>query len=319
MSRGASIALLGLFMACFSSAMSAHASTSTEDNDERGLTVLRTISHDPTSFTQGLELEDGVILESTGLFGHSKLRELNKSSGETTNQVEISDLFFAEGITVFEDKIVMLTWKSEVALIFDRTSFSIIGNYSFQGQGWGICYDGTHLITSNGSSELSFRNPGTFQVNHSVRVVHSGSNLELINELECVDGTIFANVWKQNHIFAINSSSGIVEYTVNASSIASNHGETINEVLNGIAYDEENDAFWLTGKNWSKLYLVQFPRDSYLENSSGISPSNHSQSSHFSDTVSLAVLSIIVIIVLRSLVYQPSPPVSDAANGQEVK
>ena len=295
------------------------ASPEVEGPDERKLTILRSIPPYNTSFTQGLEIHNGTILESTGIWGHSKLRELNKSTGETIKQVEISDEFFAEGITAFDDKIVMLTWKSEVAFIFDRSSFSQIGNYSFQGQGWGICYDGKYLVTSNGSAELSFRDPETFEVNHYLQVSYLGESLESINELECVGEMIFANVWKQEHIFAINSSSGLVEYSVNASSLAANQGQTINEVLNGIAYDSDNDAFWVTGKNWSKLYLVQFPTEPQSSPSNANSITNQTKSSQFSDNASAIFISIVVLILLRSLVYQPSPLVGNDEDRKDVK
>ncbi len=313
------LALLALSLPFFPMTINVQASPGVEGVDERQLTILRSIPHDTTSFTQGLEIHNGSILESTGIWGHSKLRELNQSNGETIKQVEISDEFFAEGITVFDDKIVMLTWQSEVAFIFDRSSFSQLGNYSFQGQGWGICYDGTYLITSNGSAELSFRDPETFEVDHYLRVSYLGENLESINELECVGGVIFANVWKQEHIFAINSSSGLVEYSVNASSLASNQGQTINEVLNGIAYDSANDAFWLTGKNWSKLYLVQFPTETTSSPSNADDIANQANSSQFSDNASVIFLSIVVLIVLRSLVYQPSPLVGNDEDRKDVK
>lgn len=318
MGKAVLLAIFALLMSCFSIATHAQAPEIIELVEEREITVLRTIYHDNTSFTQGLEIHNGTILESTGIWGHSKLRELNQSTGETIKQVELSDEFFAEGITVFEDKIVMLTWKSEVVFVFDRSSFSLIGNYSIQGQGWGICYDGTHLVTSNGSTGLSFRNPETFEVDYILHVSHLGENLDFINELECVGGMIFANVWKQEHIFAINSSSGLVEYTVNASSIAAEQGQTINEVMNGIAYDAGNDAFWITGKNWSKLYLVQFPTGPISDNPNVNNIANQQHPSQLSNHASVFFLSIIFLIIIRSLVYQPSPLVGYNEDGKDV-
>ncbi|MAQ56953.1 MAG: hypothetical protein CMA47_01895 [Euryarchaeota archaeon] len=222
------------------------------------MTVISTHSHDSSAFTQGLEMHDGFLYESTGLYGHSSLRQVDPISGEVLRIEMLEDDYFGEGITIVNDLIYMLTWKQEKTLVFDLDSFELVANLSYSGEGWGLCFDGTHLVMSNGSSELSFRNPVNFSIISTITVSDGGVEVDLLNELECVGETIYANVWGSDLIVAIDKSSGNVLQTVDASALSLGEPDDSNAVLNGIAYVSDSNAFLLTGKNWSSMHLVSF-------------------------------------------------------------
>jgi len=222
------------------------------------MTVISTHSHDSSAFTQGLEMHDGFLYESTGLYGHSSLRQVDPVSGEVLRIEMLEDDYFGEGITIVDDLIYMLTWKQEKTLVFDLDSFELVANLSYSGEGWGLCFDGTHLVMSNGSSELSFRNPANFSIISTITVSDGGAEVDLLNELECVGETIYANVWGSDLIVAIDKFSGNVLQTVDASALSLGEPDDSNAVLNGIAYVSNSNAFLLTGKNWSSMHLVSF-------------------------------------------------------------
>ncbi|HIG33559.1 MAG TPA: hypothetical protein EYQ11_01575 [Candidatus Poseidoniales archaeon] len=226
--------------------------------EERDVEILRTLPHNSSSFTQGLEVQGKSIFESSGLYGHSRLSEIDSQNGEVIRQVSIDDSYFGEGITVKDQSIIMLTWREGVALEFDISNFTIIGNFSFEGEGWGLCYNGEHMVTSNGTSELSFRDPINFETNFTVLVTWDGNPVSNLNELECVDDKIYANVWMEDIILEISSTSGAVKSYASLISISSSQGNSSEEVLNGIAFDQNSEGFWITGKNWTEMYLVNF-------------------------------------------------------------
>ena len=226
--------------------------------EERDIEILRTLPHDPSSFTQGLEVLESSIFESSGLYGHSRISEIDSQNGDIIRQIEVDDSYFAEGITVRGDSIIMLTWRSGVALEFNISDLSIIGNFSFEGQGWGICYNGEHIVTSNGSSDLTFRDPDSFDVDFTMIVTWDGVPVSNLNELECVGDKIYANIWLEETIVRISGSSGEVDFFSSPSSVTSIQGESHEEVLNGIAFDNNSSGFWITGKNWTQMYLVNF-------------------------------------------------------------
>ena len=229
-----------------------------EQSETVELVLISSHQHDSEAFTQGFEMHNGSLYESTGLYGHSSLREVDPLSGQVIRQTQLNESLFAEGITVVGDSIVMLTWKEGVALVFDIESMTVIANHTYSGEGWGLCYDGTHLVMSNGTSELAFRNPEDFTLTSTLRVTDQGNEVSLLNELECVGQTVYANVWGSNSIIAIDKSTGEVGLTIDASILADNESNDSNNVLNGIAYVAEQDAFLITGKNWASMYLVSF-------------------------------------------------------------
>ena len=253
---------LGTSIVCilaFSISLSAEsmASDSIDEAEERGFKVLRTIPLQETSFTQGLEVLDGSIFQSSGLYGESRISEIDLLSGNIIREMPINDSYFAEGITVLDQSIIMLTWKGEQAFRIDISNFSIVENFSFEGEGWGICFNGEFLVMSNGTSQISFRDPETFEINHTIQVTWDGQPVANINELECVGKEILANVWMQDIIISIDSISGNVRYFVSPTSISSTQGTNSNEVLNGIAFDNSSGGFWITGKNWTHIYLIE--------------------------------------------------------------
>jgi len=245
-----------------------------EEVEKREIEILDIAPHDPTSFTQGLEIWNGSLIESSGLYGHSRISEIDLETGNVIRKMSINDSLFAEGITVRNDSIIMLTWKSEKALEIDLRNFTIVGNHTYEGQGWGICYNGQNLVMSNGSSSLTFRDPDSFEISHVVPVTLAGIEVVGLNELECVGETVYANVWMEDVILAINSSSGHVEFSVSVEELSEDQGKNSNEVLNGIAYDQSEGGFWITGKNWTEIYLVDF-QASENNSTGGTSPSEN--------------------------------------------
>ncbi len=261
---GGSIVISTMLLLCLSN--SVINAESSEEVVRMDLEIIDSIQHEPTSFTQGLEKRGGNLLESSGLYGFSRLSEIDIQNGEVIRQISFDDSIFAEGITVRNNSVILLTWREGIAFEIDLDDFAIIGNYSYQGEGWGICYDGEYLVMSNGSSNLTFRDPESFEISHSIQVTFEGEEITNLNELECLGDTVYANVWMDDSIFAINSSSGIVEFFASASIVSEKHGNNSNEVLNGIAYDESADGFWITGKNWSAMYLVTFSESEANQN-----------------------------------------------------
>jgi len=236
------------------------------------LVLISSHHHDSEAFTQGLEMHEGFLYESTGLYGHSSLREIDPLSSQVIRQIELDESLFAEGITVVGDSIVMLTWREGVALVFDIESLTVIANHTYSGEGWGLCYDGTHLVMSNGTSELAFRNPEDFTLVSTLQVTEQGNEVSLLNELECVGQTVYANVWGSDSIIAINKSTGEVGLTIDASTLAENESDGYNDVLNGIAYVSEQDAFLITGKNWTSMHLVSFGGTQATQDGQGPEP-----------------------------------------------
>ena len=224
--------------------------------------VLEVVPHNATSFTQGLEMFDGNMLESSGLYGKSRLSEVDIVTGEVIRQIIFNESIFSEGITVREDSVIMLTWREQIAFEVDLNDFQVVGNYSYQGEGWGLCFNGNHFVMTNGSSDLIFRDPHSFEVDYTIGVVLDGVEIGNLNELECVEDIVYANVWMKDNIVAINSSSGEVVFSATTSIISQDQGNNRNEVLNGIAFDQSSGGFWITGKNWTEMYLVDFiPED----------------------------------------------------------
>lgn len=221
------------------------------------LDVLERHPHDTTAFTEGLVWSGGRLFESTGLNGWSTVREVDLS-GRVVRQTKLADDQFGEGLAAVGDKLVQLTWRNGVAIVWDRETLAEVRRFSYKGEGWGLCYDEPRrrLVQSDGSSELTFRNPDDFSVIGKVSVSRRGRSLDQINELECTDDGVWANVWHSNQIVRIDPGSGQVTAEVDAKSLAPpNRGSE--DVLNGIA--RRADGTWLvTGKNWPTMYVVRF-------------------------------------------------------------
>lgn len=223
--------------------------------------VLHTYPHDSGAYTQGLLLHEGVLYESAGKYGESRLRKVDLTTGETLQEVPVDPIFFAEGLALVEDKLIQLTWKEEVAFVYDLDSFEQTGTLEYTGEGWGLCYDGEAIYMSDGSSTLFVRDPETFELLDQIPVTVDGLAVEDLNELECVGETIYANVYLQNFIVEIEKATGQVTAVVDASNLLTSEESSAlqsGEVLNGIAYDPEKEVFYITGKHWPTLFEVQF-------------------------------------------------------------
>jgi glutaminyl-peptide cyclotransferase len=221
--------------------------------------VIETHPHDRQAFTQGLLWHDGKIYESTGLRGRSTLRRVDLESGEVEESAQMPPDIFAEGLTLVGDRLIQLTWQNHKALVYELDSFEKVDELEYEGEGWGLCYDGARLVMSNGSDRLLFRDPQTFERTGSVRVMRAGRPVRDLNELECVDGEVYANVWQTDTIVRIDPDTGRVTASIDASAIHPRRDRRPGEdVLNGIAYLPESGRFLLTGKNWGNTYEVEF-------------------------------------------------------------
>jgi glutamine cyclotransferase len=220
--------------------------------------IVNTFPHDPTAFTEGLTFVDGALYESTGAFpssAPSSLRRVDLASGAVLQQQILDSQYFGEGIAVVNDTIVQLTWQSHVGFIYGRENFSLLKTFSYPTEGWGITYNGSDLIMSDGSSNLYFLDPVAFQTVGQVSVKDSGSSVSNINELEYINGDVYANIWMQQKIAIINPGTGQVKAWIDLNGIYAS--QNIDYVLNGIAYDQTNDRLFVTGKNWPNLYEIQ--------------------------------------------------------------
>jgi glutaminyl-peptide cyclotransferase len=222
--------------------------------------VLATYPHDPGAFTQGLELRDGLLYESTGRYGHSDLRVTQAETGAVRHQVRLPDQAFGEGLTVAGDRIWQLTWREGFAFQRDRDTLAELARVPYQGEGWGLCLDDRagRLVMSDGSAQLTFRDPDTFAPIGTVAVTLRGRPLEMLNELECLDGKVWANVWLTDHIVRIDPDTGRVEAVVDAAGLLPEADRAGADVLNGIAAVPGTDTFLVTGKLWPTLFLVRF-------------------------------------------------------------
>lgn len=222
--------------------------------------VLAVYPHDDGSYTQGLVVDpQGRVFESAGRYGRSDVREVDVASGRVLRRRDLPDDVFAEGLALLDGRLVVLTWKEGRAFVLDASSLEPVGEHAYDGQGWGLCFDGERLVMSDGSATLTFRDPGTFAVRGSVTVTSGGAPLPRLNELDCVDGTVWANVYLTDRIVQIDPVSGRVLAEVDAAALsARQEGLEADEVLNGIAWDPERGTFLVTGKHWDALYEVRF-------------------------------------------------------------
>lgn len=221
--------------------------------------LLRTFSHQTDAFTQGLVYSDGRLFESTGLYGRSSLRELDPLTGEVIRQLDLDARYFGEGLELVGTELVMLTWQEGEALVFDRDTFEHTATFAYEGQGWGLCHDGNRLIMSDGSATLQYRDSTTFELLDTVTVTYNGNPLRNLNELECVQGNVYANVWLTTYIVRIGEG-GVISAVYDLQNLlsASEWAELgPDAVLNGIAWIEESQSFLITGKLWPKMFEVR--------------------------------------------------------------
>lgn len=221
------------------------------------LRVVREYPHDKEAYTQGLFFQDGRLYESTGQFGQSSFREVELSSGKVLRKLSFNDKYFGEGSVMLDGKMYMLTWYNKVAFVYDAATLKYEKTYSYPREGWGLTTDGKSLIASDGSSKLYFLNK-EFRQEKVLEVKMNGRPLRYLNELEWIDGRIWANVYMTDMIVIINPRNGEVEAAIDCSGLLPASLRTPDtDVLNGIAYDKSSDKIYLTGKNWPKLFEIE--------------------------------------------------------------
>ncbi len=222
--------------------------------------VSASAPHDTGAFTEGLLFADGRLYESTGLVGRSSLREVDPATGAVIRQRDLPSPYFGEGLALVGQRLIQLTWRSHIAFEWDRTTFNPLGQFRFDTEGWGLCFDGTSLYQSDGSPTLYRRDPDTFTLQGTLTVRRSGKPVKNINELECVGDSIYANVWLTDTILRIDKASGRVTAVIDASGLRRDMPglDNADAVLNGIAYDPESSHFFVTGKLWPRMFEVRF-------------------------------------------------------------
>jgi len=218
--------------------------------------ILNMYPHDEDAFTQGLVFEDGVLYEGTGRYGQSTLRRVELETGNVTQLYSLPDQFFGEGITIFDDKIIQLTWQSGKGFVYDKNSFDLLQEFTYPTEGWGITHNGSALIMSAGNATLYFLDPETFQTIGQVEV-YDEEPVDFLNELEYIHGMVYANIWKQDKIAIINPQTGQVTGWIDLTGISDSENQNTYNMLNGIAYDPNGDRLFVTGKMWSKLYEIE--------------------------------------------------------------
>lgn len=220
--------------------------------------VIRELPHDTRAFTQGLIVHNGAFIESTGGHNTTWLRRVELATGKVQLERTLSAEFFGEGLTELNGKLYQLTWQNQQGFIYDATTLAWQKNFRYQGEGWGLTDDGTHLIMSNGSAKLQFIDPKTFRVTRELTVTDNGNAIDQLNELESIEGEIFANIWQTNRIIRIDPQSGKVLGTLDLTGIHAKESITHpDHVLNGIAYDPDSQALFVTGKCWPKIYQIE--------------------------------------------------------------
>jgi len=220
--------------------------------------VINVYPHDPNAYTQGLVFENGVFYEGTGLYGRSTLRRVDLETGNVLQSYELPSEYFGEGITVFRDVIIQLTWQSHTGFVYDKNSFKLLRDFTYATEGWGITNDGERLIMSDGTSILYFLDPDTFCTIGHIQVYDNGTPINKLNELEYINGQIFANIWQTDEIAMIDPDNGQVSGWIDLSGLLPSQNYDLPvDVLNGIAYDTANSRLFVTGKLWPWLFEIK--------------------------------------------------------------
>jgi glutaminyl-peptide cyclotransferase len=221
-------------------------------------TVINTYPHDPSAFTQGLVFTDGVLYEGTGLYGQSSLRRVALETGAVLQSCALSAQLFGEGIAIYGNRIIQLTWQSHIGLVYDKTSFELLRTFSYPTEGWGLTHDGARLIMSDGTATLHFLDPETFAEVGQVEVYDVDGPVRRLNELEYIGDEIYANIWQTDRVVRIDPQTGQVLGWVDLSGLLSPEDrQQPVDVLNGIAYDPASDRLFVTGKLWPKLFEIE--------------------------------------------------------------
>ena len=226
--------------------------------------IVATYPHDSSAFTQGLVYHNNYLYEGTGLYGHSSLRQVRPADGLIRQAVTLPDQYFGEGIAIVDQRIIQLTWKENTGFVYDLTTFVLIDNFTYPTEGWGLTYDGQYLIMSDGSSVLTFLDPHTYQPVKQVTVESITGPVEKLNELEYIDGVIYANIWLSDDIALIDPGTGVVIGWIDLSGLRSHLAARFSpevlaqiDVLNGIAYQPDTGQLLVTGKLWPLIFTIE--------------------------------------------------------------
>ena len=227
-----------------------------QDSVRWGVEVVQAYPHDPLAYTQGLVFDRGELFEGTGKYRESTLRRVELQSGRVLQSVRLPNDAFGEGITVRGGEVFQLTWRNQYGIVYDKSTLRELRRFRYNGEGWGLTHDGTHLILSDGSSTLRFLDPKTFRVVRQLMVRSGGRRVANLNELEYVRGEILANIWYKDYLARISPASGEVLGWIDLHTLVPD-GLDRESVANGIAYDAENDRLFVTGKNWPQLFEIR--------------------------------------------------------------
>jgi len=219
--------------------------------------IIARYPHDTDAFTQGLAWHDGALYEGTGRYGYSRLREVDLTTGDVVREVALDGSYFGEGITVWQDRVIQLTWQNNTALIWALGDFAPLGTFTYPTQGWGLTHDDTRLIMSDGTATLYFRDPDTFAETGRVTITVFGTAQNNLNELEWINGKIWANIWLTDYIVGIDPTTGEVTDIIDFAGLLESAKQTSPSVLNGIAHDPDTGRTWVTGKYWPWLFEIE--------------------------------------------------------------
>jgi glutamine cyclotransferase len=229
-----------------------------EPPPQYGYSIVNRYPHNINAFTQGLFYHEGYLYEGTGKNGLSSLSKIDLNTGEVLQSEQLSRRYFGEGIEVVGDKIYQLTWRSNIVFVYDKESFELIDSHYNATEGWGLAYDGEQLILSNGTNTLTFLDPANFAPQRSVQVTLNGNPISLLNELEYINGEVWANVWQTDFIVRIDPQTGNVNSSIDLTGLSDQTTlGSAEAVLNGIAWDAEQERLFVTGKHWSDLFEIE--------------------------------------------------------------
>jgi glutamine cyclotransferase len=232
--------------------------TSPPAPDQYSYLVVNEYPHDPRAYTQGLVFDDGYLYEGTGLYGPSSLRRVALETGQVLQMLELSSQYFGEGIAIYDgNKIAQLTYREQVGFIYDKADFELLDQFTYPTEGWGLTYDGSRLIMSDGTSTLHYLDPATLEDVSTVEVIDTDGPVQRLNELEYVEGEIYANIFTTDRIAVIEPTTGRVTAWIDLQGLLSPEEAAEAGVLNGIAYDADADRLFVTGKRWPALFEIE--------------------------------------------------------------
>jgi glutamine cyclotransferase len=224
--------------------------------------IISTIPHNISNFTQGFEFDNNQLFESTGQYGESKISKIDIKTGLDINKIQLDDNYFGEGITILNDTIYQLTWTENKCFLYNKNTLELLSkNFTYKGEGWGICNDGKYLIMSDGSERITFKNPQNFETVKIIEVYTNDQPVSRLNEIEYINGYIYANIWMSNNIVIIEPENGRVIAVIDGTKLASIGKGKIGEAFNGIAYNKNEDIVYVTGKNWEKIIKIKIHKD----------------------------------------------------------